>query len=338
MKLLTTFALLILTLGSTFSQTKNDTIFNYKSKTPITVDGQAGEDCWANAEWHNIDQVWIPYNASMKDGDFEGRFKVSWDEEFLYVLVEVVDDLLSDDHSNPLQNWWDDDCLEIFIDEDRSMGNHEKNCNAFAYHMSLIYDAIDLDSYGKGINYKNNVEAEMDTIGTNTYLWEFAIKNYDASFNINNAEASRVYLSHNKLMGFAIAYCDNDETTSRENFIGSMEMPASNNNDMYKNADYFGPMILVDPEYNPTSAAFNSIKQEIKIYPVPAKKSITIETREKVQSAKSVSISTISGQIVMHDVFTDSKHNLNIQHLENGIYILNVNFGNNTVTKKFIKQ
>lgn len=337
MKLFTLITLFTIMANLVFSQTQNDTIFSFKTKTPVTIDGQANEDCWTNAEWHNIDQVWIPYNAKMKDGDFEGRFKVSWDEEFLYVLVEVVDDSLSDDHSNPLQNWWDDDCLEIFIDENRSKGDHERNCNAFAYHVSLVYDAVDLNASGQGVNYKDNIEVDMDTIAKNTYLWEFAIKNYDASFNIYRPEESRVLLSHDKNMGFAIAYCDNDETNSRENFIGSMEMPASNNNDMYKNADYFGLMILKDPEYIPTSSGFNRIEQEIKIYPVPAKKFITIETLNEAHSLKSASISNISGQIVTHEVFTENKHNMNIQHLENGIYLLNVNFGSYSVIKKFTK-
>ena len=191
-RFITTFALFIFFAGMVFSQTQKDTIFNYKAKTPVTVDGQATEECWANAAWHKIDQIWIPYGAKMKAGDFAGRFKVSWDELYLYVLVEVVDDSLSDDYSNPLQNWWDDDCLEIFIDENRSKGDHERNCNAFAYHVSLIYDAIDLNSSGSGINYKNNIRVDMDTIGTDTYLWEFAIKNYDAAFNVNNPENSRL--------------------------------------------------------------------------------------------------------------------------------------------------
>ncbi|MFY9153072.1 MAG: sugar-binding protein [Prolixibacteraceae bacterium] len=37
-----------------------------------------------------------------------------------YVLVEVTDDMLSDDHAIPTQSWWDDDCLEVIINEDRS--------------------------------------------------------------------------------------------------------------------------------------------------------------------------------------------------------------------------
>ncbi|MDO8952850.1 MAG: sugar-binding protein [Draconibacterium sp.] len=319
------------------SQTQADTIFSYITKTPVTIDGQATEDCWTNAEWHAIDQVWIPWNAKMKEGDFAGRFKVAWDELYLYVLVEVVDDSLSDDHSNPLQNWWDDDCVEIFIDENRSKGDHERNNNAFAYHVSLFYDAIDLNSSGQGVNYKNNIKVDMDTIGKNTYLWEFAIKNYNASFNINNPEASRVFLSHNKNMGFAIAYCDNDETTSRENFIGSMVMTSATANNMYKNADHFGLMILIDPEMS-TMTELNNLQTGVKIYPVPAQNYLTIETSPANQNKNSVSILTVTGQIVKSESYIENVRQINIEDLNAGIYLVKVIQGNNYFSKIILKQ
>ncbi|MBK6285131.1 MAG: T9SS type A sorting domain-containing protein [Draconibacterium sp.] len=338
MKIFTTITILLLIAGPVFSQTQNDTIFNFKTLTPVTIDGQATEVCWTGAEWHAIDQVWIPWNAKMKDGDFSGRFKVAWDEDFLYMLVEVVDDSLSDDHSNVLQNWWDDDCLEVFIDENRSKGNHELSCNAFAYHMSLFYDAVDLNSSGQGVNYKNNVIADMDTIGDNTYLWEFAFKNYDATFNINNPENSRVKLSHNKKMGLTVAYCDNDETTSRENFIGSMVMTPATANDMYKNADHFGLMILQDPDSASTNVVSNEMKMDIKIYPVPAENHFTIETLNAYDGLVYLSISTISGQIVKTETFAENKHSVNINELDAGIYLVKVIQGNNSFTKIISKQ
>lgn len=336
-RIFTTFSLFILFAGSVFSQTQKDTIFNYKAKTPVIIDGQATEECWTNVAWHNIDQVWIPYGAKMKAGDFAGRFKVSWDELYLYVLVEVVDDSLSDDFINPLQNWWDDDCLEIFIDENRSKGNHERNCNAFAYHVSLIYDAIDLNSSGSGVNYKNNIKVDMDTIGTDTYFWEFAIKNYDANFNVSNPEASRVKLTSGKKMGFAIAYCDNDETKTRENFIGSMVMPQSNFNDMYKNADYFGLMILADSQ-NITNSSTNEYASRIKIYPVPAQTILNIETLNVNQETGSVSILSVTGQLIKTETFTERNHVVHIEDLKSGLYLVKVVQGNNSVSKLFSKQ
>ena len=277
--------------GAAWSQTQNDTIICLKSIVPVTVDGQATEACWENVQWNLIDQVWMPYNAILKEGDFEGRYKVAWDENYLYILVEIKDDSLSDDYADPLSNWWNDDCLELFIDEDRSRGDHERNCNAFAYHVSLSYDAVDLNSQGRGINYKENIEVEMDTVGPDLYLWEFAIKNYNASFSIDNPENSRVYLEAGKLMGLAIAYCVNDETTTRENFIGSMFMKSSSNNDMYKNADHFGPMILRDPDSH-TGLNEKSSTPLVDIYPQPARNIVSVRIASPIQCMNHISKSS----------------------------------------------
>lgn len=338
MKIITILAIFMVLAGSVLGQTQNDTIFNFKTQTPVSVDGQATEDCWEKAEWNAIDQVWIPWNAKMKEGDFNGRFKVSWDEDFLYMLVEVVDDSLSDDHSNPLQNWWDDDCLEVFIDENRSKGDHERNCNAFAYHVSLFYDAVDLDSNGNGINYKNNVTVDMDTIGVNTYLWELAFKNYDASFNVSNPEKSRVKLSHNKKMGLTVAYCDNDETKARENFIGSMVMKQATANDMYKNADHFGLMILQDPDSLSTNVVSEKMEMDVKIYPVPAQNYLTVENSTTNKGAVSITISTITGQNVKTESFTENKHTININELDAGMYLVKVVQGDKSFSQIISKQ
>ena len=308
MKTILSSIILVFSLSQGISgQTQNDTVKAYLSKTAVNIDGLADEECWTVADWHAIDQVWIPWGVTMKAGDFEGRFKVAWDTEFLYVLVEIVDDSLSDDYTDPLSHWWDDDCLEIFIDEDRSMGDHERNCNAFAYHVSLFYDAIDLNSSGTGINYKDNLKVKMDTIGDNKYLWEFAIKIYDETFNISNPEASRVILSHDKLMGFAIAYCDNDETTSRENFIGSMYMPQSNYNDMYKNADFFGPMRLIDPDYiDPASSGIQLKGFSINIAPNPVTERSIFRIGNGWSGETRITVYNITGQAVYESNFETS--------------------------------
>lgn len=327
----------MLLAGIARGQTQTDTIFNFKTDVPVLVDGQDTEECWANAQWHAIDQVWIPYNSIMDYGDFEGYFKVSWDEEYLYVLVEVTDDSLSDDHLNPLVSWWDDDCLEVFIDEDRSMGDHERNCNAFAYHVSLYYDAVDLNSSGQGINYKDNLQVDMDTIDRQVYMWEFAIKNYNASFNPSNPEASRVYLEADKLMGFAIAYCDNDETTSRENFIGSMVMAQATANDMYKNADHFGPMVLIYPGSTGSRAGYHAVS-DITVYPSPAGDFLRIETRQANRTLRSFSISTLAGQKIGSGPAAGNSHTLCLDRLDPGIYLLEAEHSHGTHRQLIIKE
>jgi hypothetical protein len=338
--ILRTFLLSLIFLISgniAFSQTQKDTIFVVKTTAPVVVDGSGADAVWSKTNWHPINQVWIPYAAQMANGDFEGKFKVAWDTDYLYVLVEVVDNMISDDYANPLQNWWDDDCLEVFIDEDRSKGPHERNNNAFAYHVSTKYDAIDLDANGNGINYKNNLNVIMDTIGTHTYLWEMAIKIYNSKFSVSNPEASRVKLSAQKLMGFTIAYCDNDETKSRENFIGSMFMTAATANDNYKTADYFGSMLLSNREEITSAPTNKNVPEIARIYPIPAKNELHIQINTLSAEKAQFEISSISGTLLKSGELKTLNQIVQINDLTQGIYFLRVSSGGNHQTIRFVK-
>jgi hypothetical protein len=332
------FLLLALSLPlAVFSQTQSDTIYTYKSITPVVVDGSDADACWAEAEWKPISQVWIPYNASMAAGDFEGRYKVAWDSAYLYLLVEVTDDVLSDDHADPLQNWWDDDCVELFIDENRSKGVHETNNNAFAYHVSIFYDAIDMSSSGAGVNYKQNLQVVMDTIADHVYLWEFAVKMYSASFSLSNPEASRVWLSHNKLMGFTIAYCDNDNTTSRENFIGSMYMTSATANDNYKTANYFGSMLLVDQTQGSSSVPTKQTTDRFfTVSPNPAGSHIRIEQRNPSSSGIAVELLTASGKLVKSLSLKSSNNEISTTGLPSGVYFVILRSGEQFQTERIL--
>ena len=107
-----------------------------------TIDGSGSDRAWARAQWRPIDNIWL--GGPLDAADFSGRYKLAWNQQKLYVLVEFTDDVLVDFHRDPLKQYWDDDCLEIFIDEDHSGGNHQYNHNAFAYHLSLDNQAIDI--------------------------------------------------------------------------------------------------------------------------------------------------------------------------------------------------
>ena len=44
----------------------------------------------------------------------------------------------------PFIRYWDDDTLEVFIDEVASGGEHTYSHNAFGYHIALVGNAVDL--------------------------------------------------------------------------------------------------------------------------------------------------------------------------------------------------
>ena len=205
------------------------------------VDGVADDAAWADAAWHAIDQRWLGPEYSAED--FQGRFKVVWTPERIYILGEFVDDILFDSHRDPLVQYWDDDCLEIFIDEDHSGGNHQFNHNAFAYHMSLDNKAIDIGTDERARDYTHHVESRWQQTG-NKLVWEVAIRIYDDSYIDGSADNKPLRLSAGKIMGLMVAYCDNDGSELRENFIGSESVPTGPKDRGWIDAGLFGSLVL----------------------------------------------------------------------------------------------
>jgi len=212
----------------------------YATAAPA-VDGVADDEAWAGAEWRAIDQRWL--GPEMSPDDFTGRFKVVWTENRLYLLGEFVDDALFDSHRDPLQQYWDDDCLEIFLDEDHSGGNHQFNHNAFAYHVSLDNRAIDIGTDEKPRDYSHHIESRWRQQGDRV-VWEVAIDVYADDY-VDGSDANRpVRLTPGKVMGLMVAYCDNDASELRENFIGSETVPYGPTDRGWIDAGLFGTLIL----------------------------------------------------------------------------------------------
>ena len=208
-------------------------------QTPV-IDGKATEDCWKTAQWHLLDQVWLGEELSPKD--FQGRYKLTWTPEGLFLLVEVQDDVLFDQYQDPLTLWWDDDCVEVFVDEDNSGGEHQYNHNAFAYHVALDGNVVDMDTTQEGRLYNDHVSMQRNTQGNHT-LWELKVKVFDDSY-VDEGVNQPVTLEAEKKVGFALAYCDNDRSKQREHFIGSVVVPGEDKNRGWIDAGIFGTLIL----------------------------------------------------------------------------------------------
>ena len=65
-----------------------------KTTSAPIIDGKKDDKCWESLEWELLDKVWLgePYDIK----DFAGRYKITWDNEALYVLVQIIDDTLLD--------------------------------------------------------------------------------------------------------------------------------------------------------------------------------------------------------------------------------------------------
>jgi len=231
-----------------------------RATTNPLVDGDPSDTVWQKATWRKLNQQMIGDFPTRKD--FSGRYKLLWTPEALYLLAEINDDILIDTHANPLEKYWDDDMLEVFIDEDASGGNHLENFNAFAYHIALDNQIVDLapaKGEAKPRLFPNHIEARWQRkLPTSNNLipvsiapplyWELRISVHNDKHLYGKDLASKVTLKAGKKMGFMLAYGDADGTDGRQHFIGDVEIEALNGdkNRGYIDASVFGEIILLE--------------------------------------------------------------------------------------------
>ena len=133
----------------------------------------------------------------------------------------------------------------IFIDENHSGGKHQYNHNAFAYHLSLDNQAIDIGTDKQAQSYTHHVESRWQQQGKKV-IWEVGIDIYNDKYRDDSPDNTPATLFAGKVMGFMLAYCDNDNSELRENFIGSEYAAGENKDRGYIDAGLFGTLELVE--------------------------------------------------------------------------------------------
>ncbi|MBJ2129436.1 CBM9 family sugar-binding protein [Alteromonas sp. IB21] len=216
--------------------------------TPPLIDGLATDAAWEGEDWH--DMTSLMWGTSPEPNDFSGRYKLRWNDSALYLLAEIQDDHLSDTYANPLERYWDDDCLEIFIDADASGGDHLNNYNAFAYHLALDNQVIDIgpNEAGEAVPQRYNDHVmnkwQREALEPHKVYWEAAVRVFDDSYQ-HGKDNLPVILKEGMTLGFMLAYCDADGG-DREHFLGSHEItPVNGDKNLgYKDASVFGKIVL----------------------------------------------------------------------------------------------
>ncbi len=214
-----------------------------KAAAPLQVDGCSRDAVWAAQDWYGLNYIWM--GDAPAPADYQGRFKLAWTAEHLYILVEVVDDALTPTLADGIDNYWKGDYVEVFLDEDRSGGDHQYNHQAFAYHVSTEGHAIDKDTAQATVFFDDHVEVRRTQEG-DRYLWEMAIKLFADDFDEARQDNTPVALAADKRIGFSLAYGDNDGNSQRENFMGSRQTHGAGNDGGWVDADVFGSIRLVE--------------------------------------------------------------------------------------------
>jgi Carbohydrate family 9 binding domain-like/Secretion system C-terminal sorting domain len=338
---------------------QNSYTANKVSSLPV-FDGNGNDGVWANANWQNIDQVWIPYNNTLPSNftvesgtkilggasDFSGKYKIVWsqDTSYLLFLVEIKDDAFIDGYQKPNSNYPNFDVLELFIDENKSGGNHlfDSNGNnaenAFAYHIAVnnpgvgntatsMTGAMDFfgTSYGNIVDYQSHFPSfAFKNVGNGTYVYEFSLKVYKDTYSQVNPTMALKTLNVGDVLGLSIAYCDNDTADGlRDHFIGSVAVTGANNNNSYIDASIFGSLTLADESNLSTNE--NVVLNEFKIYPNPFSKTFKIEIpNELVSKSTLIKIFDLLGKEILNAELLNNETIIDISNFKSGLYVYKI--------------
>ena len=337
----------------------------YRTESAPIIDGLGNENCWNTAKWELINQ---PFDgkALPDSSDFYGRYKIVWNAARLYILMEITDDKLVDNRVNPSDNYWEDDLTEFFIDEDHLPQGHECGVDAFkafAYHIAAVardknnyingsilsYDSpdainhvIDLGSdcnTVKALNLDDHVKVKMTKSG-NKYTWELEFKIYDKSYNQNSLTNTPVTLTANKVMGFAIAYCD-DDSGRRDNMIGTVpnHNDYSGNYPFYRFTNEFGTLTLNDSVLTSVALPISAKNtQSPKIWPNPVGNVLNITQNNDKHLITSIKIINVAGQVVLSETLSNAINKIDVNDLHTGLYVLETTISDVKYFQKFIKK
>ncbi|MEL7311700.1 MAG: sugar-binding protein [Pseudomonadota bacterium] len=219
----------------------------YAKGQPPTIDGKIDPMLWDAAMWRPIDQVMIGDSPAAED--FSGRFKLLWREDALFLLAELQDDVLIDARPDPLVAYWDDDALEIFVDADGETGPHQNDFRAFAYHVALDNQSVDIAPDGPAV-FPDHVESywQRRNGDDNRIVWEAKIR--IATHDGSGRELTGFRQLHNgETIRFMLAYCDADDPNGRQHFMGDQDItPIDGDKNLgYKTSDVFGSITLTKP-------------------------------------------------------------------------------------------
>lgn len=213
-----------------------------RASTPPVIDGVI-DAVWNDAPWMEMTVAWTGFENLKRPSsaaDFSGKYKAMWTPEHLYLLFDITDDVI-----NTSGQYWQQDTVEIFLDENDSGGQHNQSHNAFAYHINHKLEVV--DNGGDPAMIASHINAKINSQGTR-HIWEIRIEVYKDhnGYVMSEQQAARVTLFAGKIMGFTPSYIDNDGSGTREHFMSSVNTQGHQNNQGYLNADSFGTLELAD--------------------------------------------------------------------------------------------
>jgi len=120
----------------------------------------------ADVAWSVADKIKLTnslYKPISSPNDLSADFKTMWDQNNLYLFVDVTDDVLKNDASNP----WDNDCVEVYID---AANSKSASYGPTDYQYFFVWDKTSPKIYEQKQNRTEGVQYAMVTTNTGYQL------------------------------------------------------------------------------------------------------------------------------------------------------------------------
>ncbi len=317
------------------------------SKVPagneITIDGIDNEAVWKSVAWTRTGLSIMAANTAdqaidyVDDANYAAKFKTLWDDDYLYVITDIVDDVLvskSDLLKIAVTDPWSCDNVEIFTHFNSPDVNETggiSDASQFRFFCDLdaaTSDSITGGGWATGFSYSEYHAAGYTvrtTLKTGGYMVEARIPWYIVL--PDGAPTNTLPVIGNSFK-FDInpADCDVASADPSRSLILSWNSRQNNN---WNNTSLYG--IAVFGENAIISGIDDKGNSKLLIYPTIVTNTLNVNN---LSGTSKIVVTNTAGQIVSQSVVTSNSTILNVESLKSGIYIINVN-GN---TSKFIKQ
>jgi len=219
-----------------------------RTQNPINIDGNLNE--WKDAYPIRLNDI----KTQKVDGyekwdgpqDSSANIYAMWDESWIYLAGEFLDDVFSD----PAEGFgvYNNDGMEIYFDTNYEIDREDTKYNDDDFQYGMF------PSKGKSVVYswsqlgKESVNSKI-FINKNPQLSDSKDGNKQFSFIIEGAiplEELKFKPSDGKLIGFNVAITDDDDPSSIHPFFQELQLSWTGLKNAYQNPQAFGTAFFVD--------------------------------------------------------------------------------------------
>lgn len=277
-----------------------------------------------------FDLGYLKGDAINDDSDLDGSMKIVWNDDALFMQVNVVDeDIVNGDEAQP----WTNDAVEYHFDmggerdgssTEDAFDNYDPN--------NFQYRAIPYTVWQTGstpaADWTGMSLATYDYYGDGTAVIGYSLELNFPFAALNTSSGLTFSPAIDATISFDPKIVDKDADGS----ASTLSWSSFSHGDQYKNDAEFGLLIL-----KLTGIETVALQNRIKVYPNPATDNLNIKIDESFTGT--INITDLSGKVVSSEVVENFSGNktISLSSIAKGLYIISLeNRSNDVFRTKFI--